>query len=151
MKIQFLHINYLLRCTTSIVLFGGIFSFVTLLFTQNSAQANWGAGHREAFRYCVNNGFTSGFPDGEEGRQNGQRVIGVNCLRGTSRFNLPSNVSLGENWGAGHREAFRYCVNNGFTSGFPDGEEGRQNGQRVIGVNCLRGTSRFNLPSNVSL
>ena len=116
-----------------------------------SVWENWGAGAREAFRYCIGNGFASGFPDGEEGIENGQRVIGVNCLNGSSRFSIPSDISVWENWGAGAREAFRYCIGNGFASGFPDGEEGIENGQRVIGVNCLNGSSRFSIPSDISL
>ena len=112
---------------------------------------NWGAGARVGFRFCTDNDFGAGFPDGEEGIENSKRVVGVHCLNGTSRFSIPSDISLVENWGAGAREASRYCTANGFGAGFPDGEEGIENGSRVVGVHCLNGTSRFSVPSNISL
>lgn len=68
--------------------------FAEYLRNTPSILSNWGAGAREASRYCTSNGFGAGFPDGEEGIENGSRVVGIHCLNGSSRFSVPSDINL---------------------------------------------------------
>ncbi|MGK7917263.1 MAG: hypothetical protein AB4038_17235 [Prochloraceae cyanobacterium] len=55
----------------------------------------------------------------------------------SNRFSVASKISVGENWGAGAREAHHYCTGQGFNTGFPNGEEGIENGKRVVGIHCF--------------
>lgn len=59
---------------------------------------------------------------------------------GVQLFTPVSDIDVSTNWGAGFRFANRFCRVQGFQTGFPSGEEGRDpnTGQRVVQVWCLK-------------
>lgn len=50
-----------------------------------------------------------------------------------------SGMDFGTNWGAAANEAHRFCQGKGYETGFPVGEEGRDNfDRRTVQIWCLR-------------
>lgn len=113
-----------------------------------NVHINWGEAARISHRECRRDGFDTGFPSGEEGIERGNRVIEAWCLNNIRRIPKVSAVNVHVDWGIAAREGHRLCRENQLPTGFSSGEEGIEQGQRVVEFWCPRTAQRIVIRSN---
>ena len=105
-----------------------------------SANSSPSYRNRQVHDACRRKGYGSGFLNGHQANRNGQTVLGAFCLKKEAVHvaSAPSDINGDGNWSTLGRFANDTCTKQGHQSGRVNGHEGSENGQRVLGIACLR-------------